>query len=26
MGNVQHAAHGKEQQAAQEGDMIENGL
>jgi len=26
MGNVQHTAHGKEQAAAQEGDMVENGL
>ena len=26
MGNVQHTAHGKEQPATQEGDMVENGL
>jgi len=25
MGNVQHGSQGKEQQAAQDGDMIENG-
>ena len=26
MGNVQHGSQGKEQPAAQEGDMVENGL